>query len=321
MKAGFLGHPGSGKTMTASKLALGLSLYLRERGLAHGPVNFIDSETGSDWMIPRFKEAGVKLRVLKTRAFQSLIPAIQTTEDEQGILIIDSVTHFWRELVDSYIEKLGRKKGLLFQDWAAVKAKWWLFTDLFVNSQAHISMCGRAGYEYDHIEDESGKRELVKTDIKMKAEGETGYEPSLLVLMERQQDIVASPIRVWRTATILKDRSTILDGKQFVDPDFKEFLPHVEFLNLGGVHVGVNADRSGSLFDDADAGRRVLLDEIKTFMVKLYPGSDKESKSHKLNLMERFFDTTSWAKMETLPLETLRMGFSVLKAQAAKEPV
>jgi len=37
-------------------------------------------------------------------------------------------------------------------------------------------------------DEESGKKNLEKTGIKMKAKGELGYEPSLLVLMEREMD-------------------------------------------------------------------------------------------------------------------------------------
>ena len=54
------------------------------------------------------------------------------------------------------------------------------------------------GYEYDYFEDEAGKKQLEKTDIKMKAEGEMGYEPSLLVLMERHT--VMETMKAYRTA-------------------------------------------------------------------------------------------------------------------------
>lgn len=92
-------------------------------------------------------------------------------------------------------------------------------------------MCGRAGYEYDFFEGDDGKRQLAKTGIKMKAETETGYEPSILIQMEKQMNVETG--QVWRTARILKDRSTRIDGQVFSNPTFKNFLPHIEFLNLG----------------------------------------------------------------------------------------
>ena len=85
--------------------------------------------------------------------------------------------------------KAKKRTRLQFDDWGYLKGEWRKFTDLFINSNLHIILCGRAGYEYDYFEDEAGKKQLEKTDIKMKAEGEMGYEPSLLVLMERHTDL------------------------------------------------------------------------------------------------------------------------------------
>jgi hypothetical protein len=45
-------------------------------------------------------------------------------------------------------------------------------------------MCGRAGDDLEQYVDENGKRQLEKIGTKMKTEAETGFEPSLLVLME-----------------------------------------------------------------------------------------------------------------------------------------
>jgi len=38
---------------------------------------------------------------------------------------------------------------------------------------------------------------------------------------------------------VLKDRSTLLDGKTFRNPTFETFLPHIQLLNLGGKQLGV----------------------------------------------------------------------------------
>ena len=52
LKAGIMGFAGDGKTYTASELAIGLVLLMRQRGIAAGdrPVMFLDTETGSDWV-------------------------------------------------------------------------------------------------------------------------------------------------------------------------------------------------------------------------------------------------------------------------------
>ena len=55
LKSCLFGFQGSGKTYTASNIAMG---FCREMNI-NKPVAFIDTETGSDFMIPKFKEAGV----------------------------------------------------------------------------------------------------------------------------------------------------------------------------------------------------------------------------------------------------------------------
>lgn len=90
------------------------------------------------------------------------------------------------------------------------------FSGPFVTDPYHIIMTGRAEYEYYYERnEETGRKELHKSGIKMKVEGETAYEPDMLVLMERYEEVLRKEKRVWREATIVKDRSTVLDGKTF----------------------------------------------------------------------------------------------------------
>src|SRR5690606_31045543 len=166
-------------------------------------------------------------------------------------LIIDSITHFWTIFCDEYATRKNRKRGLEFSDWRAVKQDWREnFTDLYLNSPLHILMCGRQGYEYDMQVNDAGKKELVKTSVKMKAEGETGFEPSLLVQMEQEQSIKDGHVMgVERIAYVLKDRSTHLDGKSLRDPSFEDFLPHIAALDIGGAGVTIDTQRdNGALF-------------------------------------------------------------------------
>lgn len=106
------------------------------------------------------------------------------------MLIIDSISHFWKEVQDSY-KKSKHRNRLHFHDWGQIKDQWGRFTDCYINSQVHIIMCGRAGYEYAYFEDEDGKKQLEKTGTKMKAESEMGYEPSLLMEMVRENPPMA----------------------------------------------------------------------------------------------------------------------------------
>jgi hypothetical protein len=328
LKMGIMGFQGSGKTYTATQTAIGLIQMMRQRDLPHGakPAYFLDTETGVDWVSPQFSKAQIELRTAKTRAFKDLRVAVEEAEGEGSILIIDSISAFWAELTESYAKQKNRQRGLEFQDWAFLKRTWRLFTDQFINSQLHIVLCGRAGYEYDYFENESGKKELEKTGVKMKAEGEMGYEPSLLVFMERQTD--PDSLKVTRTATVLKDRSTLLDGKKIINPTFASFSPHIQSLNLGGTQFGVDTKRSSESLIPKDAPRDkiamrkdVVAEEIQSLLVLHIPGQTQEDKKRKIALLEKHFGTTSWTKIEKdTTLEKMREGYSSLHRELAGKP-
>lgn len=230
-------------------------------------------------------------------------------------MIIDSISHFWTGLCDEYARRRNRKRGLEFSDWAWLKQEWRKFTDRFVNSQAHIIMCGRAGYEYDFFEGDDGKKQLAKTGIKMKAETETGYEPSILIQMEKQMNIETG--QVWRTARILKDRSTRIDGQVFSNPTFKNFQPHIEFLNLGGTHVGVDTSRdNGELFADDGVpawqkekrAKEIALDEIVELLNKHHGGTSADAKRQKGDVLEKIFASRSWERIKGMDWPTIKSG-------------
>lgn len=319
LKMGLLGFAGAGKTYTATKTAIGLIKYMRaaKLPLADKPVFFLDTETGSDFVKAEIEESGVPLFTAKTRAFSDLMLALQEAERESSILLIDSVTHFWTELCESYAKKRNRTRGLEFQDWAYLKKEWRRFTDSFINTNLHVIICGRAGYEYDYFEDGSGKKQLEKTGIKMKAETEFGYEPSLLVLMEREK--TPDMKKVVRTAQVLKDRSRLIDGKSFANPGFKDFLPHIRFLNIGGAHIGVDTARTSEreipLEGDRDKSRvyrRIVIDEIQSLLILHFPGQTADEKRTKQALLRKHF-SAAWTEIEeVMPLVSLRAGYDSL---------
>lgn len=321
LKAGIMGFAGSGKTFTASTVAIGLHLHLQEHKYPgyDKPVFFLDTETGADWVAPKFAGNGIDLATAKTRAFKDLIPAIKEAESTGSILLIDSISHFWRELTESYAKRKNRNYGLQFQDWAWLKQEWGKFTDTYVNSSVHIIMCGRAGYEYDFFENEGGKKELEKTGIKMKAETETGYEPSILVLMEKHLDMDTK--KAYRTANILKDRADLIDGKVFRNPTFDDFMPHIDFLNLGGKQLGVDTSRNSESMISTNGKSQwqierqeseVTLDEIQALLTKHYPSTTKEDRQNKVKLLETHFKSRSWKRIETFKLKELQDGYESL---------
>lgn len=321
LKMGLLGFQGSGKTKTGTRAAIGLMLHMKELGIpyANKPAFFIDTETGSDWVIPDFRAAGLPLQTAKTRAFADLLTAVDEAEANGSILIIDSITHFWKEICETYMRQKKRNR-LQFEDWNYLKGEWGKFTDRYVNSALHVILCGRAGFEYDYnVDEDTGKKNLEKTGVKMKAEGEMGFEPSLLVYMERHQEMDGNKVkRVYRSATVLKDRSTLLDGHEFEDPGFEAWLPHIKLLNLGGRQLGVDTSRTSEHMiktekkDWNPVQRRIAIDEIQTLLVLHIPGQGAADKQRKAQLIRQHFNA-SWTEIEeVMPLFDLRAGYDAL---------
>jgi hypothetical protein len=319
LKMGILGFQGGGKSKTAAKTAIGLYKYMQAKGIdcTGKPVAAFDTETGTDWLIPDFEAAGVPFVVAKKRSFADLLTVVKEAEAGASVLIIDSITHPWRELCESYM-KQKQRTFLQMDDWGYLKGEhgWAKFTDLFVNSKLHIIMCGRAGHEFEDYKDANGNRKIEKVGTKMKAEGETGYEPSLLVLMEQIEDLHTGKVK--HRGTVQKDRSARLDGEQFDNPGFEDFMPHVALLNLGGDHIGVDiAGDSRHILktekrDWQPIQRQIVLDEIESLMVIHYPSTGADDKKKKLELLRTHF-AASWTEMKNvMPLERLRKGYDTL---------
>ena len=131
LKMGMLGFAGSGKTKTAALTAIGLVKHMQLLGVdyANRPVFFLDTEKGSDWVRPGFAESGIALATLKSRAFANLLQAVPEAQANGSVLIIDSISHYWKELCETYQKSKAAqyKKStykLQFQDWGWLKSEW-----------------------------------------------------------------------------------------------------------------------------------------------------------------------------------------------------
>lgn len=322
-KVGILGFAGAGKTRTATEIAIGLHKAIQSKK----PIGFMDTETGSDFVLPIFQTHGIRLMVSKTRAFKDLADGLRQAPALFDIMIIDSISHYWVDIVESYKKKRNTAR-LSFQDWGILKPMWCDdFSSPFVTLPLHIIVCGRAGYEYDYFEGDDGKMELYKTGTKMRAEGEFGFEPSLVIEMERIKNPEAteayrqaktkdqkmkaakglSAAREFvRRATVLKDRSDIMDGKIFDNPTYADFAPHWQSINVGGEHRPLDAGDSTELFNREGKPQwkvdkekaTIALEKIKAEFDKWAPGSAAKEKQAKIKLAEKVFNTNSWTAIE-----------------------
>lgn len=337
LKCGIFGFQGSGKTRTATEIAIGLTKYIK----SYKPVFFMDTETGSDFVFPIFKKNEVTLVGKKSKAFSDLMNFIDIAERNCSVMIVDSITHVWNELCDAYRKKkyecrkcggsgklnqdsrCDRCNGLgqisdkiSLYDYAPIKREWGYFVEKMLNANLHIILCGRAGYEYDSQENIEGKKEIIKTGTKFKAEGEFGYESSLLIEMEREK----TEKGIQNAAFVWKDRFDLINGSTFKMPKFENFLPHIAALNLGGQHLAIAPTTStdsiktpqGSA-DEYEKQRTILLEKIQAMITLKYPTSSQADKMGKLELIKGVFGTHSWTEIENMKLDILEKRQEDLK--------
>lgn len=323
LKMAFEGFAGDGKTYTATQVAIGL----HKRIGSTKPIAIFDTEKAAKALVGIFKTAGIDAVVSDDqRSLRALSDAIKWCENGgSDILIIDSITHVWEEYLSAYMAE-KRRSRLEFQDWGVIKPKWKReFSTPFVQAKCHIIFTGRAGYEYsDEKNEETGKREIFKSGIKMKAENETAFEPDVLVLMEKQMQTIGPEKKVWREATVLKDRTATIDGKTFRNPSFSDFEPAINGL-LAGVYVESSASEIRDTFQDAESKtienrqkRAKLIAEIEGVFMLMGLGSATKDKQLKAACMNKVWGVVSVDKLDDLKVEKLSVGLSCLRRFADK---
>lgn len=343
-KVGAFGTAGSGKTTTLSELAIAVSKDLHNSA----PVAFFATEPGVDYVIPMFEAEGIKLYVERSKAFSDLLA---TVRDAQKFgccaLVVDSITHVWVELVDAFCRKRNISKPE-FQHWRVIKGDWAQWANQYVNAPLHIFVAGRAGFEYEYEENSDGKRELVKGDSKMKAEGEFGYEADLLLEMSATSDKAeqrkvrgkkaaqqAAP-RMVHNALVRKSRVWSLNGREFsfADQDrynagdYKKvsecFQPFLDFIR-GGEAAGPVIDSSRTsegMFDGNGDGeyyrrqrdKQIAVETWQATMNAIWPGSDAASKRARAVVGESITGLRSQTAFENQPLDRIQDQVRVLLA-------
>lgn len=340
LKAGFLGFAGSGKTHTAMEMAIGARRHFK----LDGPIAMFDTEDGSSYWAKRIRErTGKPLLVEKGRSLDALMSVAREAQAEKcSVLIVDSITHVWREVCDAYLlalqkavkdqnEAKGWKRRipdrLEFQDWARLKESWSRWPNWYLTSPMHVIVCGRAGYEYDMEEDDRGKKQLIKSGIKMKVEGEFGFEPSLLIEMYREQDPETHEVTSY--ARVLKDRFDIIDGKEFPKPTFATWLPHIEKLTPAD-HVPVNTETGTKFEMDAQGHsewerekrqREKLAEEVDHVFTLLWPGSTKEEKRARAVAAEMHWPGVKSMKqlLEQWPSDKMAAGLASIREAMSEQ--
>jgi hypothetical protein len=338
-KAAVRGASGSGKTWWATAVAIGLHKYIGSKK----PIAFWDTERALAYVLPHFTHNGIEVLEHKSRAFKTAEDFFREAEAGCDIAIIDSMTHIWEELIQSFKERKHKEK-LAVWDWGIIKPEFREgILNRIVNTPLHLIICGRISDIYEYIQVD-GDKVLTTTGSKMSAEKNTEYEPSLTVELERftmneeelkdaarAQKGGAPNLKLVKKAarfsmTVIKDRANVLGGHYEFEPHQGEFIgpdndiwlavkPFCEALNMGAAHSPIDLSvKSTGIFESPDTSwqererqKTILLEEIEAEMKSRF-GQSKDDKTAGIALLKDVFGTASWTAIQGMELLKLRVG-------------
>jgi len=197
-RIGLCGPAGSGKTMSALKLAFGIVG-------PGGRIAILDTENESASLYAHLGDYDVDV-IKPPFTVDKYISGIREAEKlGYDLLIIDSLSHAWAgtggilELVDAKSESA---KGNKFAGWREATPKHNSLVDAMLQSPMHVIATMRTKTEYILIEDEKGKKAPKKVGMAPVQREGMDYEFTLVFDIEQERHI----------ATSGKDRTEIFDG-------------------------------------------------------------------------------------------------------------
>jgi hypothetical protein len=215
LKMGLYGPAGSGKSFTSLLIAEGLARHTRKR------VAFVDTEFGTAYYgqtVPQraVHPQGFDFDVLHTRAITEALAAVRGLDPAfHGVVVIDSISHLWDACRNAYTGRQTKAGTIPLHAWSAIKKPYKELMHLLLASPIHVVICGRQGIDYG--EDEASG-ELKSLGYRMRAEGETAYEPDVLVRLESHRPSKNKP--AIPVAHVEKDRTGVLSGQTIAWPTY-----------------------------------------------------------------------------------------------------
>lgn len=197
-RIGICGPAGSGKTMSALKLAFGIVG-------PNGRIAVLDTENESASLYAHLGDYDVDV-IKPPFTVEKYISGIREAEKlGYDLIIIDSLSHAWAgtggilEFVDARTESA---KGNKFAGWREATPKHNSLVDAMLQSPMHVIATMRSKTEYILVEDEKGKKVPKKVGMAPVQREGMDYEFSLVFDVDQERHI----------ATSSKDRTELFDG-------------------------------------------------------------------------------------------------------------
>ena len=226
LRLAIYGPAGAGKTASALRIAHGIG----------GRIAFIDTENYSasryaDGLnyVGGFVPFNFDVTSLQKPTIENYLEAIQSAENAgYNVLIIDSLSHGWQELLEE-IDRIAKTKyrGNSWSAWSDGTPKQKSLIRAITQSNMHIIATMRSKTEWETGKDEkTGKSKPVR--IGLAPEQGKGIEYEFDMLMELNDS---------HYATIIKDRSGKFQDHEIYCPDEKFGKELAEWLTQGVVPV------------------------------------------------------------------------------------
>ena len=252
LRLGLIGPAGSGKTMSALRIAHGLG----------GRVAVIDTERGSASLYSG--ECGLDFDVLELESYEAekFIQAIGQAEAAgYDVLIIDSLSHAWAgkggilEFVDQAAKRSG---GGSFSGWRDATPRHNQLVDAILGAKLHIICTLRSKVEHV-IEQVNGRTQVRKVGLQPVQRDGLEYEFTVVADVTQDHELIITKTRAaWLKDKIIREAGEDL-GKQLAAwlsdgiPAPTKTAPAEPKLGwLERVNNAATVDELGTIGDEAD---------------------------------------------------------------------
>lgn len=212
LRCALFGPSGAGKTYSALSIAKGIG----------GKVAVIDSERGSaSKYADKFDFDVVDLEKKSIDEYVQFIA--EAGEAGYSVLIIDSLTHAWQDLLEE-VEKLANAKyrGNTWSAWSEGTPKQRALVNAILSCPCHIMATMRSKTEWQTTQDDRGKSRPVR--VGLAPEQGKGIEYEFDMLLELSTEHIAN---------VIKDRTGMFQDKLLTKPGVEFGRELVEWLNTG----------------------------------------------------------------------------------------
>lgn len=195
LRLGLIGPAGSGKTMTALRIAAGLG----------GKLAVIDTERGSASLY--MGERGIEFDVIELDSYEveHFIEGIKAAADGgYSTLVIDSLSHAWagKGGILEFVDKAGKRSqgGGNFGAWRDATPRHNALVDAILGAPLHVICTLRSKVEYV-VENVNGRNQVRKVGMQPVQRDGLEYEFTVVGDVTQDHDLVVTKTR----AAFLKD--------------------------------------------------------------------------------------------------------------------